>query len=231
VRFTIGDMADTGSDRADWWEWHREYDELGSRLALRTELVHRNIRNFLDTRDPGSTVRIISPCAGQGRELLPVIAAHPRRADVRARLVELDPRNVAAACDAVSDLRLDWNVDVVSGDASVTDVWVGAVPADLVVLCGVLGCIDDVDARTTIAALPELCTAGATVVWTLQPSQLERMREIRSWFEESGFTEQAFESPGIDASWVGLHRLAGEPRPLRRGVRLFGPFSPRGAWA
>ena len=214
-------MANTEHEKPDWWAWHLDYDIPGSRLQARTELVHRHIRNFLDSRDAGSAVRIVSPCAGQGRELLPVIAAHARRADVHARLVELDPRNVAAACESVSDLRLDWNVDIVCGDASVTDAWIGAVPADLIVLCGVLGCIDDVDARNTIGALPGLCGGGATVVWTLQPMQLNRMREIRSWFEEVGFTEQCFESPGLDASWVGVHRYSGEPRPLMRGVRLF----------
>jgi hypothetical protein len=214
-------MADTDLEKQDWWEWHLAYDEPGSRLWLRTQTVHRRIRDFLDSREPGSTVRIVSPCAGQGRELLPVVAAHPRRADVRARLVELDPRNVAAACDAISELRLDWNVEIVCGDASVTDVWVGAVPADLVVLCGVLGCIDDGDAQNTIAALPQLCGQDATVVWTLQPLQLERTRELRGWFEEAGFAEQYFESPGLDASWVGVHRFAGAPQPLARGTRLF----------
>jgi hypothetical protein len=214
-------MADTHSEKPDWWEWHLAYDIPGSRLQLRTEIVHRNIRSFLDGREPGTTIRIVSPCAGQGRELLPVIAEHPRRSDVRARLVELDPRNVACGCEAISDLRLDWNVDIVCGDASVTDAWIGAVPADLVVLCGVLGCIDNGDARNTIAALPQLCGTGATVVWTLQPRQLERTRELRGWFEEAGFAEQSFESPGLDASWVGAHRYMGAPQPLTRGVRLF----------
>jgi hypothetical protein len=219
-------MEEAFGDPHDWWEWHRGYDEPGSPLRLRTEIVHRHIRTFLDASEPGSTVRIVSPCAGQGRELLPVIAGHPRRADVRAKLVELDPRNVADACEAISVLRLDWNVDVVCGDASVTDVWADAVPADLVVLCGVLGCINDGDARTTIEALPGFCESGATVVWTLQPRQHERTREIRGWFEEFGFEERSFESSGLEASWVGVHRFAGDPRPLTRGVQLFGLFSP-----
>jgi hypothetical protein len=204
-------------------------DDAGSALQLGTEIVHRHIRAFLDEAAPGERVRILSPCAGQGREILPVVAAHPRRNDVRARLVELDPRHVAAACDAVSELRLDWNVDIVCGDASVADVWVGAVPADLVVLCGALDCLDNGDARNIIGALPQLCDAGAAVVWTLQPGQLDRMSEIRGLFEELRFEEQAFESPGADASWVGLHRFVGDPHPLIRGTRLFGPFSPHDA--
>ena len=214
-------MEEADFDTADWWAWHRDYDVPGSSLQLRTEIVHRHIRAFLDEGRLGERVRIVSLCGGQGRELLPVVAAHPRRADIRARLVELDPRNVEAACDSVSELKLDWNVDIVRGDASVTDAYAGAVPADLVVICGVFGCIGADDARNTIEHLPELCARGAAIVWTIQPSQLERTPDIRRWFAEAGFHESAFESPGLEASWVGLHRYAGEPRPLTRGVRLF----------
>jgi hypothetical protein len=214
-------MENTDPSRHDWWEWHAGYDEPGSSLQLRTNIVHRHIRTVLDRCAPGERIRIVSPCGGQGRELLPVIATHPRRSDIRARLVELDARNVAAACDSVAELRLDWNAEIVCGDAAVTDAYAGAVPATLIVLCGILGCISSEDAQTTIEHLPELCASGASVVWTLQPLQLGRTREIRQWFADAGFSEEAFESPALDASWVGLHRFAGEPRPLTRGVRLF----------
>ncbi len=210
-------MAGRDPKQTDRWEWHRNYETPGTPLQIRTEVVHRRVREFLDSRGPG-LVRILSPCAGQGRELLPVIAGHPRRSDVRARLVELDPRNVAGACDAVSGLRLDWNVEIVCSDSSVTDAYVGAVPADLVVLCGVFGWIDDTDVQNTVEVLPELCAAGATVVWTLQPAQLDRTAPIRGWFEESGFREQSFESPALDASWVGRQPLRGH-RPAAEAWR------------
>jgi hypothetical protein len=205
----------------DWWEWHEEYDETGSPLELRTRIVHRHVRFFLDAREAGTPIRIVSICAGQGRELLPVLSSHPRRTDVRARLVEIDPRNVAAACEYVTEHALDWHVDVVRGDAAFTDAYRGAVPADLVLVCGVFGCVAPDDARATIAALPQLCATGATVVWTRQRLPVDRSAEIRRWFADAGFLEEAFESPGEDASWVGLVRFDGEPVPLVRGVRLF----------
>jgi Putative methyltransferase len=205
----------------DWWEWHRGYDEPGSRLQVRTEVVHRHIGAFLDKREPGARIRIVSICAGQGRELLPVIAAHPRKVDVSARLIELDPRNVAAACDLVEELRLDWYVEIVCGDASVTDAYAGAVPADLVLLCGVFGCLPSADVQATIERLPELCAPEATIVWAHQPLEAALGLEIRRWFEESGFAEEAFDSPCADTSAVGVHRLIAPPRPLVRGVRLF----------
>jgi hypothetical protein len=210
-----------GTLSTDWWEWHRGYDEPGSRLQVRTEVVHRHIGAFLDKREPGARIRIVSICAGQGRELLPVIAAHPRKADVSARLIELDPRNVAAACELVESLRLDWFVEIVCGDASVTDAYAGAVPADLVLLCGVFGCVPAADVQTTIERLPELCAPGATVVWAHQPLEPELSTEIRRRFEETGFTEVAFDSLGTETSAVGVCRLVAPPRPLIRGVRLF----------
>ena len=55
-----------------------------------------HLRAELD-RAPAGHVRLISLCAGQGRDVIGVLTGHPRRDDVRARLVELDERNVALA--------------------------------------------------------------------------------------------------------------------------------------
>ena len=75
----------------DWRRWHDEYDEAGSGLARRLAAVQDQVRAGLDRCPPGQ-VRLISLCAGQGRDVLDVLPDHPRRDDVRARLVELDPR-------------------------------------------------------------------------------------------------------------------------------------------
>jgi hypothetical protein len=186
----------------------------------RTELVHHHIRAFLDSRAPGS-VRIVSMWAGQGRELLPVLAGHPRRSDVHTRLVERDPLSVAAACETVSELRLDWQVDVVCADAGLTDAYAGAVPADLVLLCGVFGSLGAAGIRTAIDGLPQLCGRRATVVWTHERRPDDPTPSIRGWFSDAGFQEDAFESSATEASWVGVQRFTGEPQPLGRGVRLF----------
>jgi hypothetical protein len=80
----------------DWVEWHRDYDDPGSLLSRRLELVQGHLRAELD-HAPAGDIRLISLCAGQGRDVIGVLAGHPRRDDVRARLVELDERNVAVA--------------------------------------------------------------------------------------------------------------------------------------
>jgi hypothetical protein len=56
------------------------------------------IRTALDG-SPAGPLRVISLRAGQGCDLLEVLAEHPRRDDVPARLVELDERNTAFAIE------------------------------------------------------------------------------------------------------------------------------------
>jgi hypothetical protein len=52
----------------DWVEWHRDYDDPGSLLSRRGELVQRHLRAELD-RAPAGGIRLISLCAGQGRDV------------------------------------------------------------------------------------------------------------------------------------------------------------------
>jgi hypothetical protein len=196
-------------------------DAPDSPFGARTELLQRHVREILDSFRAGALLRIVSVCAGEAQRVIPVIAAHPRRADVRARLVEHDPRNVAAACELVGRLRLDWSVEIVCADASVTDAYAGAVPADLLLLCGVFGRLTLEDVRNTIQHLPELCAPGAVALWTHPRREPNPTTEIRAFFARTGFREDAFESASREASWVGVHRFDGPARPLIRGARLF----------
>ena len=46
----------------DWVEWHRDYDDAGSLLSRRLELVQGHLRAELD-HAPAGDVRLISLCA------------------------------------------------------------------------------------------------------------------------------------------------------------------------
>jgi hypothetical protein len=96
------------------------------------------------------------------------------------------------------------------------------VPADLLLLCGVLGNVSDEDAASTIAALPGLCTPAATVVWTRHRREPDLTPAIRGWFSAAGFAEESFTAPDAAIWSVGVHRLVGPPQPLGQGRRLFG---------
>jgi len=194
----------------DWITWHDHYDTPGSSLGRRLAVVRERVRLALDA----GAERVVSLCAGQGRDLLPVLAAHPRRDRVRALLVELDEDNAR-----IAERAAPGGVEVVCGDAALTDAYVGAVPADLVLACGIFGNIGDADIRRTVATLPQLCAPGATVIWTRGRHAPDLMPAICDWFEQDGFERVHLDSDGRYG--VGVHRYTGPPRPLEPGVRMF----------
>lgn len=114
----------------DWRAWHDAYEEPDSGLSQRLVLVQEQVRAALN-RLPAGAVKAVSVCAGQGHDLIGALAGHERGEDVIARLVELDEHNVLLARRAAREAGLD-GVQVVVGDASLTDAYVGTVPADLV---------------------------------------------------------------------------------------------------
>jgi putative methyltransferase len=182
--------------------------------------VQQRIADALDAA-PAGTVRAISACAGQGRDILGVLAEHRRAGDVRARLVELDGRNVAAARAAIDAIGLGEHVQAVQGDAGNTSVFEGAVPADLVLFCGIFGNVPDRDVERTVRLLPMMCAPGATVLWTRHRERPDLTPTIREWFAASGFEEVAFDAP--ESMWisVGTNRFVGPAAPYQAGVELF----------
>jgi hypothetical protein len=218
-------------NRPGWDRWQSLYDDPNRAVAKRLRIIQRLIREALAGRE-GDPVRVVSMCAGQGRDVLEVLADHPARDRVSGRLVELDPANTAEAARRARDAGLD-RIEVVTDDASLTDAYVGAVPADLVLACGIFGNVPDGDVRRTIGMLSQLCARGATVIWTRHRRPPDLTPPIRGWFADAGFAELAFasteaESPGpgaFPAQGVGAHRWQHDPVPLRAGVRMFTFFS------
>src|SRR6478672_5296442 len=136
------EKAETENSPAiDWQAWHEGY-QSDTPLRRRLEIVQRHIGDFLD-RFTGSPVRVVSMCAGEGRDLLGALDARQRR-DITGRLVELDPELAARAQAHATALRLT-DLEVRVGDAGETAAYAGAVPADLVLVCGVFGNVSDAD--------------------------------------------------------------------------------------
>ncbi|MEU4640691.1 class I SAM-dependent methyltransferase [Micromonospora sp. NPDC023814] len=203
----------------DWYAWHDDYEEPGSALSRRLAEVRLRVGQALDAAPPGP-LRAVSLCAGQGGDLIPVLAAHPRRDDVTARLVEMDPRNAEVARSAARAAGLSA-VEVVVGDAARTDAYTDLAPADLVLVCGVFGNVSEADIRATVRHCAALCAAGGTVFWTRHRRSPDLVPTICGWFAAEGFAPVAVSSPA-DGVGVGVHRFLGEPRPLPAGVTMFG---------
>ncbi len=199
----------------DWHEWHRAYDRPDSPLAQRLAIVQRLIRDALDAAPPGP-IRVLSMCAGEARDLAGVLADHPRRADVYGRAVELDPELAARAAE-----HLPPTVEVVVGDAGISDVYEGASPADVVLACGVFGNISDDDMDRTITTLPMLCAPGATVLWTRHRRPPDATPGLRKLMIDTGFDEVEFVAPAESIFGIGAYRFHGETQPFRPHVRIF----------
>lgn len=202
----------------DWYAWHADYGVPGSVIAQRLTAVQERIAAALDSAAPGP-IRALSLCAGQGHDLLGVLPGHPRRDDVRAVLVELDPRNAAIAEQAAAGAGLP-GVEVRQADAARPDGYADAVPADLLLLCGIFGNVPDADIRATVSDATQLCAPGATVVWTRHRRPPDLVPVICGWFADSGFSPVWVSDPG-EQYGVGAHRFAGPTRPLAPGTRLF----------
>lgn len=204
----------------DYRRWHRSYDDPTSGLTWRLTAVRERIADALDERD--GDVRVVSVCAGDGRDVLGVLAGRADRARVRAAFVELDVELSDRARAVAADLGVD--ADVRTGDAGSTDAYVGAVPADLVLLVGIFGNVSLDDIERTIAHVPQFCTPGATVLWSRSRDRADHNDAIRAWFAAAGCTELDYAThdgaDGRDVS-LGTVRFDGTPETLVPGQPLF----------
>jgi Methyltransferase domain len=199
----------------DWRAWHRDYDDPSSSLSRRLLAVRTQLAGLLAHRRPGRPVRLLSLCAGDGRDAIPVLAESVR--PVEACLVELDPALASAAREAASSAGLE--VDVRVGDAGLVSTFADRLPVDVLMLCGVFGNVGDSDVERTVAACRGMVAAGGAVVWTrgrgTSDDPAERVRRV---FLAAGFDEVAFVAPPEATYRVGVARqrdLRDDPLPER----------------
>jgi hypothetical protein len=191
----------------DWAAWHAAYDDPSSFLNVRLRMVRQRLSEAISAA-PAGPVRLVSLCAGQGRDVIGVLPGHPRRDDVHAVLVESDPRNAEAASRAAAQAGLR-QVEVREADAAVVATFADALPADVLLLCGIFGNISEEDIRFTVEAAPAMCRPGGTVIWTRHRRPPDLTPQIRAWFAAGGFDELAFDALDTEDRLmsVGANRL------------------------
>ena len=202
----------------DYEQWHRRYDDPTSDLSWRLRTVQGYLRQALDRYS--GPIRILSSCSGDSRDVLEVLAQRPDAKRVSAVFVESHPmiadraRRSAAAVAA--------HVEVRTADAGITDTYLDAVPAEVVLLVGILGNISDTDLARTIATSPALCRPAATLLWSRARADGDLNDMVRACFASAGFTELDYATLDCD-SWpaVGAVRYDGPPMPLPTGKQLF----------
>ena len=196
-------------------------------LSRRLAAVQSMVRAALDeipgpATHPGP-IRMVSLCAGQGRDVIDVVASHPSGPEISALLVELDPALAAFAREraVAAGPGVTERIRIVEGDASQTHCYGDDVPADIVLVCGVFGNISPADITRTIQAMRGFCVEGGHVVWTRHRRPPDLTPAIRTDFAAAGFTEIAFEAPENTVMTVGHHRLDGATAPFDPDQQLF----------
>jgi hypothetical protein len=208
------------SQLRDYAAWHRQYDDPGSGLSWRLRQVQGWIAGGLDAHS--GTYRVLSLCAGDGRDVIGVLRDRPDSDRVSAVLVELHPEIAQRARDSALAAGLT-TITVRTADAGTTDAYADAVPADLVLLVGILGNITDEDLWQLIDASPQLCAPGARLIWSRGRDEEDLNDQVRARFAATRFAELAYatlDQPdgGIG---VGMVRYDGPPVPLEPGRQLF----------
>lgn len=213
--------GETTPELRDWKPWFAAYDDPDSPLSQRLAAVRRGIRQALDEA-PAGTVRVLSLCAGEGRDLIPVLAEHPRRSDVRARLIEFDPAIAQIARDSVAAAGLDGTVEVVTGDAADPANFGDYAPANLLLLCGIFGNISDADIQNTVTLAKHLTAWQGTAIWTRHRHEPNLVDTIHSWFASAGFAKSWTSDLELPTTiYVAGSRHLQEPTPLPSDQKLF----------
>ncbi len=205
----------------DWFEWHDLYN-TEPKLQQRLQIVREYISYSLNA-SPLGKIRVVSVCAGDGRDLLGTLANHLRAKDVYARLVELNPNLVERGQATIASLGLAKQIEYINGDATISSNYVGAVPADIVIVCGVFGNLaNEVELNRLLGNLSFLSKQGAFVIWTRGHSNgIPYSKTVRKFLRESRFEEVNFQLTATGDMGVGIHRYIGENVAAPKEEHLF----------
>jgi len=203
----------------DYLKWHDAYDDPASDLSWRLRQVQAYIRSALDQIRGQATV--LSLCAGDGRDVLQVLAERDDSSRIQTTLIELHPVLAQRAREFAAASRLE-NVVVRTLDAGNTAAYAGAVPADLVIIMGIFGNVSDDDVRRTIMTAPQLCRPGATLLWSRATNDANSL--VHGVLAAAGFVEldyREFDQDEGERAALGSARYDGPSQPLITGQQLF----------
>ncbi len=196
----------------DWVAWHDAYDDPGSSLSRRLAVVQKRLDQILDA-SRGRRIGLVSLCAGDGRDVIPVLARRPDRERTVAVLVENDQELARRAQASVERAGLT-SVEVRGADAGRFDTFADVVPTDVLLLCGIFGNIAHEQVHDVVESVPHLLRVGGSVIWTRgASSSADRRPEIRAWFSAAGLDEIAFDG-APETFGVGVNYLRASPKPL-----------------
>jgi Methyltransferase domain len=206
----------------DWDNWHKLY-ETSEDFRTRLRMVCQQISAVLD-RCPDGPIRIISICAGDGRDVLEAVSEHHRCGDVQAFLLDNHAASLERGQRSAEKASMSENLHFMNADASLASSFTGLGHADLVLISGVLGHLDHADVPRLITKLPMLVKKGGSVIWTRHLKLHDggkQIPSIRKMFLKSHFQETFFGCASPEGFVVVCDRFCGNQTPLDGGQRLF----------
>jgi hypothetical protein len=134
------------------------------------------------------------------------------------------------ACEA---LELSRHVEFVHGDATEPGSYRAVAPANIVVMCGMLGLVDLPELPNVVRAMQALCAHRGHVVWTRRLDWRNGVRQtkvLQAMMAQAGFRHSKLSVTSFGALFcqtprpsfaVGTHCYDGEPVALPASGRLF----------
>jgi len=206
----------------DWVEWHNLYDGSPA-LKARLALVRKHLAKCFELL-PAGPISLLSICAGDGRDLIGVLAEHPRRSDVTAVLVENSIELVERGRKDIAAAGFQNQLRFVLADATESSLYQGVVPVDVVLAAGVFGNLRPDQTVRLIGSLRALVRRDGYFIWTRHRrlhDGLAQIESIRRSLHESDFDEAGIADTVDDAFTVCTHRYRGTVQPLLSGEKLF----------
>src|SRR5262249_27660144 len=145
-----------GHLRPDAWNSWPQSAYKKQRYRHRLCAVQDHFRECLDSA-PSGPIRVVSMCAGDGRDVIEVLSSHPRRNDVAAWLVELNAHSVAEGRRRAKNAGLLDRVTFLNKDATDYATYATIAPADILLVCGVWGHVPIHERTALINAIAYLC--------------------------------------------------------------------------
>jgi hypothetical protein len=206
----------------DWTEWHGSYERDPS-LKARLAIVRLQISDALSA-SPAGPVRLVSVCAGDGRDVIGALTNHPRRNDIAAALIDLHTDSIRRGRAMAKAVGFEAQLSFIEADAGLAKNYINIAPADILVLSGFIGHLHNNSVPNLISSLPMLCKPGGSVIWNRHlvlndgKSQVPRIRQL---LERQQFRECEYKIASRDGFATGRVVFQGQTLPLNMTDVLF----------